>query len=120
MGRNGVTINFSGLDSLIKGFDRQPAVIKDEATRIINTVAAKVEKTAYQNAPKDTGYLSQHIMAEPKGALNAQVIATAKYSIYLEMGTRKAPAQPYMGPAIKAHEKDLYTMLSNLLKEGLR
>lgn len=120
MGRNGVTINFSGLDDLVKGFSHQPAVIKNEATRIINTVAGKVEKTAYQNSPKDTGYLSQHIMAEPKGALNAQVIATANYSIYLEMGTRKAPAQPYMGPAVKAHEKDLYTMLSNLLKEGIR
>lgn len=120
MGRNGVTINFSGLDSLVKGFELQPAVVKTEATRIINTVAAKVEKTAAEEAPEDTGYLLQHIMAEPKGALNAQVISTARYSIYQEMGTRKMAAHPFMGPAIKAHKKDLYTMLANLLKEGLR
>ena len=49
MGRNGVTINFSGLDDLVKGFSRQPAVIKNEATRIINTVAGKVERVISHN-----------------------------------------------------------------------
>lgn len=120
MGRNGVTVKFDGLDDLLKGFNRQPQKVKQEGTQIINAVAGKVEKRAVDLAPKDTGYLSEHIISEPKGPLNAQVIATANYSVYLEMGTRKAPAQPYMKPAINEHEKDLYTMLANLLKEGIR
>ena len=115
-----MTIRFDGADALINKFKSQPAIIQREADAIVQNTALRVETRAKEAAPVDTGYLKQHIQAEKTGMLSAEVDSTANYSIYLEMGTRKMPAQPFMRPAMKQEEVFFFQKLQNLLKGGLR
>lgn len=115
-----MTIRFDGADALINKFKSQPAAIQREADAIVQNTALRVETRAKKTAPVDTGYLKQHIQAKKTGMLSAEVDSTANYSIYLEMGTRKMPAKPFMRPAMKQEEVFFFQKLQNLLKGGLR
>lgn len=115
-----INIKFEGVDELIAKINKQPVAIKLEAGKIIQTTALSVEKTASSLAPVDTGYLRQHIKSRKINDLSAEVVSSAEYSIYLEMGTRKMAPKPFMRPAVKQEETKLYQKLSNLLKGGLK
>lgn len=62
--------------------------------------AQVIAKRASQIAPRDTGYMAEHIHAEKGNPV--QVISEAPYSGYVEYGTYKMAAQPFMRPAIAA------------------
>lgn len=119
MSNKGLTIRFDGADKLIQQFNRQPTAVKQEASNIIRNTALRVEKTAADNAPVDTGYLKQHIQSSSTGQLSAQVTSSANYSIYLEKGTRRMAPQPFMQPALETEKIFLYQKLNNLLQKGL-
>lgn len=115
-----MTVRFDGADKLISGFQKQPAIIQREADDIVFNTALRIETRAKSIAPVDTGYLKQHIKAEKTGMLSADVDSSANYSIFLEMGTRKMPAQPFMRPALKQEEIFFFQKLQNLLKGGIK
>lgn len=115
-----MTIRFDGADALINKFKSQPAIIQREADAIVQNTALRVETRAKKMAPVDTGYLKQHIQAKKTGMLSAEVNSSANYSIWLEKGTRKMPAKPFMLPAMKQEEVFFFQKLQNLLKGGLR
>jgi HK97 gp10 family phage protein len=47
----------------------------------------------------DTGFLKNSISVEPAGDLTAYVGPHAEYAIYVEYGTYKSRAQPYLLPS---------------------
>lgn len=57
-------------------------------------------------APKRSGFLASKIKARKISQLGAVLEAGAPYSGFVEFGTRKMAAQPFLRPAIdeKAHE----------------
>lgn len=73
-----------------------------KAQAAVTKAAADVEAHGKINAPYDTGNLRSSIQARPAGALAADVVAQAEYAIYVEYGTYKMGAQPYMVPAAEA------------------
>ena len=71
-----------------------PGAVSEEIRR----AAFDVETTAKGFCPVDTGFLQNSIQAdiEPFGAL---IQPNAEYEVFVERGTRKMAAQPYMAPA---------------------
>lgn len=114
-----VDLKWDGMDKLINRIEKQPAAIQKEAGGIIQNTALRVEKRAKEMAPRDTGYLLNHIKAEKTDELGADVVSQAEYSIYNEMGTRKMPPHPYMRPAMEQESPFIFQKLNNLLKKGL-
>lgn len=63
-------------------------------------LAGKVAKRAKEIVPVRTGRLRDSIVASKSGKGEAEVTASAPYSIFVEMGTSRAPAQPFLRPAL--------------------
>lgn len=63
-------------------------------------IAEGIAKRAKELAPEDTGFLKSSIYAESISDTEAVVKADAYYSGYVEYGTSKMSAQPYMRPAV--------------------
>lgn len=117
------TIKLKVFGWLARGSNVKSAVIKNEATYINIRQPEKSKRLSIRiSRPKDTAVSQQYTLQEAKNrrAFNAQVIATANYSIPTQKCNIKAPAQPCADPLLKHMEKDLLIMLSNLLKEGIR
>ena len=85
---------------------REPVKVQQEASAIVRAAAFLCQRTAAQRVPVDTGFLRSSItVGDPNGgslrpnALAAQVGPEANYGGYVEFGTSRAGAQPYMTPA---------------------
>lgn len=87
-----MAIRFELDSSGIKNLD---AVVTD----VLENTAKAVAEDARADAPVDTGRLRSSITSEMDGD-TAIVRATAPYAVYVELGTSRAPAQPYLKPAL--------------------
>lgn len=85
---------------------RLPAIIgrvTPRASLAVYKTAADVEATAKTLAPVDTGHLRSSIQHHPTGALSAEVTVGAEYGPYVEFGTSRMGAQPFLTPAVQQH-----------------
>ena len=59
-----------------------------------------VEALAKARAPVDTGFLRSSINSDVS-ATEGKVVAGAAYAVFVELGTHKMGAQPYMIPSLE-------------------
>jgi HK97 gp10 family phage protein len=67
--------------------------------------AIQVERGAKRLCPVDTGRLRSsitHGLAHDVIGLYAEVGSNVEYAIYVELGTRRAHAQPFLRPALRS------------------
>ncbi len=81
--------------------------------RELDLSSKRIERMAKTKAPVDTGALKNTIFSAKAGDLTYKVTAPQHYAIYVEKGTRKMRAQPYLRPALDAERPKL---ISNLRK----
>ena len=87
-----------GADKLIKKLKMN--VRMDDAKRVVRHNGAELQQKAQRNSPVDSGDLKRSIGLEiVDDGLAAEVEPTMNYASYVEYGTRKMAAQPYMRPA---------------------
>lgn len=112
------------------GYNHFPAIakaLKPAARKVVTAVAIGIEEDARSHAPVRTGFLASSVYSvtpgygstygealmppgdsyqleevKPDNDTTAIVGVSANYGIYLEMGTRFMPAQPYFYPAVEA------------------
>lgn len=78
------------------------AALEAKANAAVRKAAFDVQAQAKQRAPVDTGALRTSIGVEMTGPLSAEVATAMDYAEYVEYGTSKMGAQPYMTPAAEA------------------
>lgn len=116
-----INVKFEGLYELQKALQDNAKMEKVKACVRVN--GSELQQKSKDNAEfkghyrgkefiKPTGYLKDHINLEIKNnGLTAAVKPEAEYSAYVELGTRKMEAQPYLKPAfneqIRQFKKDL-------------
>jgi hypothetical protein len=95
----------SQLQSLLRG----PAgpVARDLARRAVRVESqAKVNASGRPGPNVQTGRLRSSIhwrlATDDRHGIVAQVIANTEYARYVELGTDRAPAYPYLRPALRA------------------
>lgn len=86
---------FQGFESFMAKMDRLARINVSVATR---EGAEIVKDEAQAIAPVDTGELRDSIHVEEDGD-NASVVADAPHAVFVEYGTYKMSAQPFMAPA---------------------
>lgn len=77
------------------------------AAAIIHGVAQDIEGEAKQNAPVDTGDMRDSIAAEQTGPAEAKVEVGEFYGHFVELGTRKMAARPFLVPAAEKARRSL-------------
>lgn len=92
----------SELQKLAADLGEASAKVTPRAELVVRKVALDIEATAKTIVPVDTGNLKNSIGSEIDG-LTAEISATTDYSDYIEFGTSRMNAQPYMGPALDEH-----------------
>lgn len=76
------------------------AAIEAAKNRLCDRVTEAIAEDARRYAPVDTGELRGSIQATPAVDGVGHVIATADHASYVELGTYKMDAQPYLRPAL--------------------
>lgn len=76
--------------------------ISPNAKEAIYKTAADIEARAKVAAPVDTGNLRSSIRKRGINQHAAEVVVGAEYGIYVEYGTSRMGAQPYLQPAVEA------------------
>lgn len=116
-----LTIELTGVDAVIKNFRKFGLEGRKVVSDITQIQALDIERDAKQNAPVDTGKLRQAIKAEKFGFSQWTITAYEIYSVWVEFGTSKMSAQPFLHPAwkqgIKSYLRDLDTALERLGKK---
>jgi HK97 gp10 family phage protein len=68
---------------------------------VVRKAAFSVEAHAKLLAPVDTGLLRKLTQAMQEGPVTWIVAVGAEYGVYVEFGTSRAPAQPFLTPAFE-------------------
>lgn len=113
-----ISMDTRGLDALLR---QAPDIADDVALAL----AFEVEARAKIHAAVDTGFMKNNIDTEGPdihGRGQAVVNSAADYSIYVELGTRNAAAQPFMAPAVaetEAHSVEVGQKILNKRLAGI-
>ena len=77
-----------------------PAATK-RAQLVLQKSARDIEARAKAVVPVDTGALKNSIQARSVAALTWEVAVGQSYAVYVEFGTHRMPARPYLTPAFE-------------------
>lgn len=117
-----VNVEWSGLDSLIEQLGFTAAATIEAAASAMKVTTGQVQATAKQVAPKRTGYMANNISVEPvkktATSVTGTVNAKADYSSFVEFGTYKMSAQPFIRPAVSAAQSLFIKTTMDKLKEA--
>lgn len=86
--------------------------------------AIKVERDAVLKAPVDTGELRNSI-GYKKGEFTDEqkeyiVYARSKHAKFIEYGTRKSKAQPFLRPAFQKNKQSIIDEINKAMQEALK
>lgn len=111
-------VTIEGVDEAIAHLDR---MVGDAALREgLAGAAHLVEGYAKVKAPFRYGHLRNSIHVSRVTAREATVTAGADYALYVEMGTRKMAARPYLRPAVEDHVAQLADVIRNAIQRRAR
>lgn len=116
-----VDVQLLGIEDTIKELRKFQGHKIAEAKKIIKETANKVKKEAKSNAPVLTGQTKASIGYKTyDGGLSIKIkpkkIANYK-AHWLEYGTVKMPAKPFMSPAEKNAQREFDSKINQLVKE---
>lgn len=80
--------------------------IKSKIARALEVVGGTAEGYSKQLCPVDTGNLRNSIAHEMRSENTVAVGSNVHYAPFVELGTRKMRAQPYLRPAVENHREE--------------
>jgi HK97 gp10 family phage protein len=93
--------------------------IMDAVDAELNDAAEEIKFLAQELCPVDTGALKASIHVERIDHLAVQVRADAEYAAFVEYGTSRAPAQPFITPAIEAVRAGYEARIAKAIKNAI-
>jgi len=112
------TVNVVGMDQFMRYLAKQSTGVQNAVSQELGKSGKRVEKKAKDLAPVDTGDMRQRIYSKKVSPLRVATVSPVHYSIYVEEGTRRMRAQPFLGPALKAEKPLLMRNLSRIVRGG--
>ncbi len=121
-------------------FENIADALPDVLSKVVRKVAFDIQSDAQSLAPRDTGFLANSIYVKtskdssysqieqpskegasllqeveaPPDDQTAYVAVGSNYGIYVEYGTVRMPAQPYLTPAVEAGQEALEAAASEI------
>lgn len=111
-------ISIKGLAGLKAALADASSKAHEAAVKAIKEETDATRDDARHRAPVKTGKLRESIRAEAEG-LNGEVKATARYAPFVEHGTYRDKAQPYMAPAADKARSRLPKRAAEIIKAAL-
>ncbi|AGP68786.1 Putative head to tail joining [Lacticaseibacillus paracasei] len=116
-----INVKWSGLDNLIEELGVTAGATIEAAASAMKTTTGEVQAQAKQIAPKRTGFMANNISVDPvkktATSVTGTVDAKADYSSFVEFGTYKMSAEPFIRPAVSAAQSLFIKTTMDKLKE---
>lgn len=84
--------------------------------RALEIIGIKCEKYAKALCPVDTGNLRNSISHATNGSEYVDIGTNVHYAPYVELGTSRMSARPYLRPAVTSHMSEYKSIVENELK----
>ena len=98
--------------------DRITTQLRPRARGVVEKYGLAITSTAAQLAPVDTSALRNSILSESKMTddMIFTVYGATEYAVYVEFGTSRMAAQPFMTPAIEIWKERFQNAFAELFK----
>ena len=93
------------------------AALREQKEAALEAIGLQAEGYAKAKCPVDTGNLRNSISHAASGD-SAYIGTNVEYAPYVEFGTRKMAAQPYLKPAAEGHAAEYKAIAETYLKGG--
>lgn len=107
-----------GIEAFKKATERVNKAVEEETRKQLKESTIRIESDAKRLAPVDTGRLRSSIKREIEDE-SARVYSDVEYAVHQEFGTSKAPAQPFMQPAVELERKRLPAEFRKNIKDAI-
>lgn len=108
-----INVNISSNRELIERATRE------QIERALEAIGLQAEGYAKMLCPVDTGRLRNSITHSVDASEQKVYVGTnVEYAAYVEMGTSRTKAQPYLQPAVVNHADEYCEMAEHFLKNG--
>jgi len=94
----------------------QTVKIKQEVRKALELTAKKIEASAVQMAPKDTGALKASMWSRMKTDTEAEIGDGVYYGYFVELGHGNIAPQPFLMPAVEANKKVFSDAMKKVFK----
>lgn len=114
-------IRIEGLDQTLQMFRTYYQTATDDVKDLVKESAYKIEQVAKARCPVDTGRLRASITTSIDEGANdivAKVGTPVEYAHFVEYGTYKQDAQPYLTPAFNQVKSQFISQLKSILERG--
>lgn len=120
-----IKISIKNLDKFMRALAKSPQIVSKFANTAIRQSIYTIEREVKPRTPVDTGNL-RNTQESSFGNLVGRYYPTAKYAMYVEMGTYKMAAQPYLRPGVEASlptitkifEKELNNAMNEIARQS--
>jgi HK97 gp10 family phage protein len=115
-----VEVEVKGVERLAKIFQEYADSLQAELDSVMDQAAQYVHDTAITLVPVRTGRLKSTIHIEKGDEPLTRIVkaggSEAPYAPFVEYGTRKMAAQPFMRPAAEARRNEIVKLITDFLK----
>ena len=109
-----ISFSVTGAEAIARKFATAAVVVPAVAVPTgLDKAALLVLRRAKQKTPVDTGTLKLSEIKIDVSPAERDVVAFADYSVYVEFGTYKMAAQPYMRPALDESQDQIQELLGH-------
>lgn len=109
-----MSIKVSGLSEVLRNIQNIKAA--QIASEVVSETSLRVQMSAKQLSPVDTGRMRASIEIVKAMPTLHFVIVDVDYAKYVEFGTYKQRAQPYLRPALEMHRAFFHQRFKQKLK----
>lgn len=101
-----------GLNNALRAIGRVPEAMRQARTETLDEWAGNVKDTAAEKVPRDRGELFQALDKRVNTHFGRAEVGVweedqLEYALYVEKGTSKMNAQPYLVPAFNDHRRQV-------------
>lgn len=114
-------VKIEGLDELERKINKITEDSRKNIVHALDIAGLLVLRSAQQKCPVDTGNLRASLTKEVSDRELYAVVGTkVHYAPYVEYGTRKMRAKPYLKPAFYENEKDIKQRISQAVLKAIK
>lgn len=118
--QKGFSVRTIGMGLLQDGFKNLPKHLLDSFTEQTREDALNVVREAKRIVPVDTGKLKANIFVREESLNKFEIVAATHYAGYVEYGTSRMVARPYIRPALYKYADSWSKKILNRFERKMR
>lgn len=116
MAKTSIVLDVRGIKETIAKIDLTNTKVRKAVQEQVGKSALNIQLEAKKRCPVRTGALRNSITVDFYGVMSAQIGPHMPYAPYVEFGTRKMPAKPYLFPAFEEERPKFEQGLADAIK----